>query len=537
MKCALKYIFVVGWLTGCGAETPSNQVGVVPTAALTVTDSPTYDFGPHWVDSQTDKTFTVTNTGLKEATNLSASFNLSLNFNFAGGAYPGEGGTCAADLQVAQNCKVVVRFSPRYLGNIEEVLKINFYDGSKQAATTSPALKAKGIWDSPGNTDLTLSAQGRIIFPLSTSDDSAKAVWVQADGKFLMAGSLASQVYLQRLLPTGALDAEFATNGRRDFSFGAGATTNSLRAMALAPDGKFLLAGRVLENGLWKIVVNRLHGDGSDDTGWAGTGSTTIADTVAHLNLETLSVLADRSVLLAGSRELLGFKHVFMARLLADGSRDNTFGTQGLVTSILSALGNDLATSVLISSGKIIVGGQLDGNFLLARYNWDGTLDTSFGTSGFSLLDLDGSTSSRSQVVRLQADGRFLVGGFSGATKHDFAATRYLATGALDTSFGVNGKVVLSLSGGPDEVTTAAIQSDKKILLAGRAGSDFAMVRLLPTGALDTTFGNSGKAIFSLGSGEDRVNAMALQSNGKILLVGETHNGADFDPFLSRIWP
>lgn len=537
MKCALKYVLLIGWLSGCGGESPSNQLGSVPTAVLVVTDSPTYDYGPHWVDSRTDKTFTVTNTGLRDATNLSASFNLSLNFSFAGGGYPGEGGTCATDLAIAANCKVVVRLEPRYIGNVEEILKINYHDGSKQTSTTAPVLKAKGIWDSPGNGDLTLAAQGRVIFPLTSGEDTGRAVAMQSDGKILMAGSRGNDVYVQRLLPTAEKDPSFGADGRRDFNFGAGAAADSLRAMSLGPDGKILLAGKVFQSGFWKIVVARLHNDGSDDTGWNGTGRASIDDPLADLNVDAISVMADRSVLLAGNRDALGFKHVFLARLLADGSRDNTFGTQGLLTSVLSALGNDVATSIAIASGQILIGGTLDGNFLLARYNWDGTLDTAFASAGKALLDIDGSTSSRAQTIRLQSDGKILVAGYAGAAKNDFAVARFLSTGALDTTFGVSGKVTLSLSGGPDQVTTMAIQSDKKILLAGRAGSDVALARLLPTGALDTLFGTSGKAIFSFAAGEDHVNSMALQSNGKILIVGETHNGSDFDPFLARVWP
>ena len=113
--------------------------------------------------------------------------------------------------------------------------------------------------------------------------------------------------------------------------------------------------------------------------------------------------------------------------------------------------------------------------------------------------------------------------------------------GALDTGFGTAGKFIGTAGLGNDEALAIAIQTDGKIVLAGYVfngiDEDFAIIRLNPNGVLDATFGTGGVVITPVGSASDRATDVAIQADGKILLAGSSHNGTDLDVAAIRIWP
>ncbi|WP_349572708.1 M10 family metallopeptidase C-terminal domain-containing protein [Azotobacter salinestris] len=183
---------------------------------------------------------------------------------------------------------------------------------------------------------------------------------------------------------------------------------------------------------------------------------------------------------------------------------------------------------------------QADGRILLAGYSYaprswnydtsivrlnaDGTLDTGFGDLGKSIVDIGGSDGGRS--LSLQADGKILVAGLSA---DDFGAIRLNADGSLDTGFGDAGKTRVDIAGSYDQANALAVQPDGKILLAGNghngANYDFSVIRLNADGTLDTGFGNGGKARFDGGDHEFGY-GLALQADGKILMVGQSATDA-----------
>ncbi|WKN21811.1 M10 family metallopeptidase C-terminal domain-containing protein [Azotobacter vinelandii] len=156
----------------------------------------------------------------------------------------------------------------------------------------------------------------------------------------------------------------------------------------------------------------------------------------------------------------------------------------------------------------------------LVRLNADGTLDTGFGDLGKVVVDIGGSDGARG--LSLQADGKILLAGLSA---NDFGAIRLNADGSLDTGFGVGGKVTVDIAGSYDQANALAVQPDGKILLAGNghngANYDFSLIRLNADGSLDTGFGNGGKASFDDG-GHEFGYGLALQADGKILMVGQS---------------
>ena len=229
----------------------------------------------------------------------------------------------------------------------------------------------------------------------------------------------------------------------------------------------------------------------------------------------------------------------------ADGDLDTSFGTGGkVVTSILSQ--DDFAHSVAIQSdGKIVVAGETKNGtadaFALARYNADGTLDTSFGNADGKVITNSANNSEHAYSLAIQSDGKILLAGASGnaGDYDDFALARYNTDGSLDTSFGTGGKVVTSFMSQDDIVRSVAIQSDGKIVVAGETKNgtfdEFALARYNADGTLDTSFGNAGgKVITNSNNNGDHAYSVAIQSDGKILLAGASDNTGNDDFALYR---
>ncbi|MCP4047487.1 MAG: hypothetical protein GY732_16035, partial [Gammaproteobacteria bacterium] len=225
-------------------------------------------------------------------------------------------------------------------------------------------------------------------------------------------------------------------------------------------------------------------------------------------------------------------------RYNADGSLDTGFGGgDGITqTDLFGAGQHDYAMSVAIQAdGKILLsgaslGGVTSYDFVLARYNTDGTLDSGFGGgNGYVMTEIGGDDQGYSTLV--QTDGKIVVIGF---TDNDVALVRYNSDGTLDTGFDGDGKVITDIAGNNDVAFTGALQTDGKILVAGYSSNgvdnDFMLLRYNTNGSLDTSFGGGdGITTTAIGSGDDRAWSLALQADGKIVLAGQSHNGSDDD--------
>jgi len=208
-------------------------------------------------------------------------------------------------------------------------------------------------------------------------------------------------------------------------------------------------------------------------------------------------------------------------------SLDLTFGDNGRVITTLPRG----EAAVLQPDGKIVVLAGLN----LARFNTDGSFDTSFGSGGSVAVPFNGAFGEEARDLVLQPDGRILVAGSTRAPTttidYDFAVRRFEANGAVDASFGTGGMVTLDFGGRADRAHRVALQPDGKIVVGGHAGfvsnavlvTSFAVVRLNPDGSLDTTFAGDGSTT-ALG-GASLSTAMVLTPDGKIVLGGRS--GAD----------
>lgn len=326
---------------------------------------------------------------------------------------------------------------------------------------------------------------------------------------------------------TGGLDPSFGSGGRVSTNFGVG--EDIARALTRLPDGRFVAAGYAQTPEGYAFALARYTSGGTLDAtfGTAGTLSLTFG---TGINRAYAVAQGPDGTLIVAGQVPGGTPDFGVARLLPDGSLDTTFSGDGWVTTDFGG-GEDEARAVVVQpDGRIVVGGSslfgsTDG-FALARYGTDGSLDTSFGTDGRVTT---GGTSGVDQLAALvlQPDGSLLAAGSAGVEgSRAFGLVRYLPDGTLDPSFGTGGVVVTSLGPLDDAATTAVLQPDGRVVVGGytrNAGSSFyafALARYLADGTPDGDFGNAGVTLTEFPSGFASIHRLALQPDGRLLAVG-----------------
>ena len=214
-----------------------------------------------------------------------------------------------------------------------------------------------------------------------------------------------------------------------------------------------------------------------------------------------------------------------------------TLGAGGVLVSDLG--GEDLANGVAIRpGGSVVVAGSSFDEMMAAQYAPDGTLDPGFGTGGVVRIP---TPSSVAADVALQPDGKVVLAGraFGAVSKtslFDIAVARLNPDGTPDASFGGgDGVVHLDLQGQQNEATAVALDSAGRIVVAGRTwivggNSDAVVVRLLPDGSLDASFGRRGVVVLDLRSDSDIANGLAVQADGALVVAGS------FQPSVLTAW-
>lgn len=298
-----------------------------------------------------------------------------------------------------------------------------------------------------------------------------------------------------------------------------------------------IFIGLLLILGMTTILVFAADIGGTDPT-FDGDG---IAVTdVSGLNNESHAVATqqDLKTVVAGLvRNGDSTTDLLLIRYRENGTLDTSFGSGGKVISTLMDVGEGIA---IRQDGKIIVvGNQKVGattQFAVARFNTDGSPDTTFGTGGVILTPVGGGNAAAHDVY-LQLDEQIVVAGFSENASQDMAVTRYSADGVLDTTFGSSGIVQIDYPLGLADVANGVVvQLDGKIVVAGAtktnrslADEDFALVRLNTDGSLDTSFGSNGTGLVQtpiavydggIDNRDDGAFAVTIQSDGKIIAAG-----------------
>jgi uncharacterized delta-60 repeat protein len=345
----------------------------------------------------------------------------------------------------------------------------------------------------PGDLDPTFGTGGKVTTEFNGLGDGINSVAIQSDGEIVAGGFATSSTTgmdfaLARYNTDGSLDTTFGTGGKVTTDFFGG--NDRISRIAIQPDGLIVACGQ--------------------------------ASQPAPPGTNTASYFA-------------------LARYNTDGTLDSTFGNGGKVTTQFTGVADECLGLALQSNGQIVAVGQTDepatmNDFALARYNTDGTLDSTFGIGGKVTTDFSGGDDAALGVV-IQSDGAIVAAGEeenAAATEGEFALARYDSNGTLDPSFGSGGKVTTSFFGNFDEALDIALQSNGQIVTVGvdstaasnfdfSPSNNFALVRYNNDGSLDSTFGSAGKVTTDLGS-EDRAVGLAIQSNGDLVAGGLSFN-------------
>ena len=318
--------------------------------------------------------------------------------------------------------------------------------------------------------------------------------------------------------PAGSLDPTFGDGGKVMTEIDGGGA----RSVAVQADGKIVVGGQGNSGSptSYDFAVVRYNPDGSLDPSFDGDGIalTDIGDTVTERVL-AISVQSDGKIVALG---IGGTPPSFAAvRYNSDGSLDTAFGGDGIVTHA----GAPVPVAMALQDDDKIVSVSGHGCLALVRLNSDGSLDTSFDDDGMVLTDL-GFLSAAAHGVAIEPGGKIvIVGGTDQVTysQSDFVVARYLTTGVLDVTFGDDGIVVADPLGTGGVFEDVALDGDGKIVVVGRSASGAALARFNADGSLDASFDGDGIAV---GEGA----ALAVQSDSRIVTVGT--NGTDWE--LSR---
>ena len=351
-------------------------------------------------------------------------------------------------------------------------------------------------YNSDGTLDADFGSNGKVTTSSFNfwGTDTINEIKVQSDSKILAAGTTGYDFAVARYNSDGSLDTSFDTDGKVTTNFKEG-YQNLGQSLSIQTDNKILVAGSS-------------HNFSSN---WLSSLRFTTNETsfaLARYNSD-------------GSLDSYLDKDGKLVSQIGKTESDFSMPTYGGYTSTSNLY--DYANSVAVQSdGKILVAGSTGyTDFALARYNSDGSLDVSFGSAGKVITDFGASEDAQS--IEVQNDGKILVGGYSGDySSHNFAIARYNSNGSLDTTFDTDGKVTTDF-GGDDKGYSLAVQNDGKILLGGYSGNNFALARYNNDGSLDETFNTSGRVSTDFG-GNDKAYSLAIQSDGKMVLAGASDN-------------
>jgi uncharacterized delta-60 repeat protein len=413
---------------------------------------------------------------------------------------------------------------------------------------------------SDGSFDTTFSGDGKTLTDLGSGDEIIKAVALQTDGKIVVAGRRENlgQGLLARYNADGALDSAFGSGGFV-VDTGHGGHPTYFSAIEIQTDGKIVAAGYFMEAGGCtgtRPWIVRYNADGSRDTTFGSGGTVEFMFGCPSSNdsygyLYGLAIQNGGKIVAVGSaKNASGIFDFAAARLNPDGSFDSTFSGDGMaVFPIGSGSAEAYSVTFHARSGRIVLAGYANSStikdFALVMLTSNGQLDWNFGSFGKVITNTGGDDAA--YAVAFQADGKIIAAGrqANGANMTDFSLARYTANGALDTTFGGDGKVSTTFSAYYDAAFGIGLQADGKIIAAGygadnnnlATGYNFALTRYNPNGALDTTFSGDGKQMTDFILNSDHGQAVAMQADGKILVAGYASNGSDFDIALARYLP
>ena len=394
--------------------------------------------------------------------------------------------------------------------------------------------------------DVAFNTTGKAVTPISDRSDVATAVAVQADNKVVAIGTVNSgsspvTFGLIRYNVDGTLDASFGDQGKVVIQFNPNAASEAANAVAIQPDGKILVGGRIgiVNPGQGFLALARYNTDGTLDTTF-GNGGLVSSSAGEFMNeIRAIAIQPDGKIIAAGSYFFAGQSfQTLLVRFNTNGTPDTSFGSNGVATNVTGgSLGHqNVPASVAVQpDGKIVTGGlysinmgsSVSSDLTILRFNANGTLDNSFATNGrMQIISADNESISS---VRALPDGKILAAGTTGEfNSSQFLLLRLNSNGTLDSSFDGDGRVTTAVES-VNSAKALSVHPNGKITVVGNSGPpsgffavNFAVAAYNPDGSLDTSFSGDGKLAFDFSGVKVTSSSTAIDSLGRIVIAGYT---------------
>jgi len=362
-----------------------------------------------------------------------------------------------------------------------------------------------------GSLDSSFGSDGNLLGYYPGNARYYDGAMVQNDGKIVVngytyAGGPTSDYFLTRFKQDGSTDLAYGNNGI--------ASTNGYNAV-MQTDGKVVESNYYSGSTGSEIILSRYNTNGSPDLTY-GTNGIVLSDFFGGSeSYGPTAIQPDNKVVVAGYIYTNTGSDLLLARYNTDGTPDATFGTGGAITAEFEPYNN--ATTIAIGKdGKILIGeacytASFQLVIVLARFNSNGAIDSSFAQNGSMTLSI--GASAFPGTVALQADGKILLAYETSPSNYPFYSfvTRFHSSGVTDSLFGTNGTIAVDGS-------SLLLQGDKKILVSGTVtdaqnNTDFSIARYNTNGTPDSTFGANGKTITKFVKGQSEVGCAAISDN------------------------
>lgn len=308
---------------------------------------------------------------------------------------------------------------------------------------------------------------------------SCKSSVIQADDKILVAGTALGNTYqepvIARFLPNGETDSSFAQNGIVHIN--SGILFEVIHQLKIQADGKILALGSCSDLGYDKVLLYRFHPNGALDQSFAENGRLMYSEEVESNGYgSSLDLSTDGKIIFAYQYTLQNsMNRTSLVRLNQDGSLDTSFGMNGKIRMDFPEFYYFRRTNIeLTTEDKIILVHSTNTSNYMYRYNSDGSLDSGFGTNGMITSDFG-----KSDDFVLQQDNKIILLKYTYQGSRDFIVTRLLQNGSVDSTFGNSGTSIIDFDNADEFGYAVNVQANGKIVAVGISGGNLALIRLL----------------------------------------------------------